>query len=55
MFKVGPYLILALFVFGIAYAFWLRSAKPEEYAAIGRTVLEETHERSEGAPSAPPA
>jgi amino acid transporter len=55
VFKVGPYLILALFVFGIAYAFWLRSAKPEEYAAIGRTVLEETHERSEEAPSAPPA
>jgi amino acid transporter len=47
VFKVGPYLILAIFVIGIVYAFWLRSAKPDEYAAIGRTVLEEAHERAE--------
>jgi uncharacterized membrane-anchored protein len=55
VFKVGPYLILAIFVVGIVYALWLRSAKPEEFTAIGRTVLEEAHERAEEAPSAPPA
>jgi amino acid transporter len=55
VFKVGPYLILAIFVFGIAWALWLRSSKPEEFSAIGRTVLEEAHERTEEAPSTPPA
>jgi amino acid transporter len=55
VFKVGPYLILAIFIIGIVYALWLRSAKPEEFTAIGRTVLEEAHERAEEAPSAPPA
>ena len=51
--KIGPYLILAVFVAGVAWALWLRTSKPAEYAAIGRTVLEEAHERTEDAPSAP--
>jgi amino acid transporter len=53
--KVGPYLIVAVFVAGLAWALWLRSSKPDHYAAIGRTVLEEAHERTEEASSAPPA
>jgi amino acid transporter len=51
--KVGPYLIVAVFVAGVAWALWLRTSKPDHYAAIGRTVLEESHERAEEAPSAP--
>jgi amino acid transporter len=47
VFKAGPYIILAVFVAGLAYALWLRSAKPAVYADIGRTVMEESHERSE--------
>ena len=50
VFKVGPYLILAVFVIGIGYALWLRSAKPEEYTEIGRTVMEDAHERAETHP-----
>jgi amino acid transporter len=45
VFKVAPYMILASFLIGLVYALWLRSAKPETYAEIGRTVMEDTHER----------
>jgi hypothetical protein len=48
-------MILAVFLVGLVYAVWLRSAKPAIYAEIGRTVLEEAHERIEEAPAAPPA
>jgi amino acid transporter len=54
VFKVGPYMILAVFVIGLAYALWLRFAKPETYAEIGRTVMEDAHERSDE-PAAPAA
>jgi amino acid transporter len=47
VFKAAPYILLVLFVIGLAYAVWMRSAKPEAYAEIGRTVLEDSHERSE--------
>jgi hypothetical protein len=50
--KAGPYIILALFVVGLVYAVWLRSSKPAVYAEIGRTVLDEAHERPEDAPAA---
>jgi len=56
VFEVGPYLILAVFVIGLAYAVWLRFAKPAVYAEIGRTVMEESHERvgaEDAAPAAP--
>jgi hypothetical protein len=46
VFKAGPYFILAVFVLGLVYALWLRSARPEVYAAIGRTVMEDAHERA---------
>lgn len=47
VFKTGPYLILAVFVIGLVYALWLRFARPAVYAEIGRTVMEDTHERSD--------
>jgi hypothetical protein len=31
----------------LVYALWLRSAKPATYAEIGRTVMDDAHERSE--------
>lgn len=46
VFKVGPYMILGVFLIGLAYALWLRTAKPQVYAEIGRTVIEDAHERS---------
>lgn len=47
VFKAAPYMILAVFLVGLAYSLWLRFAKPAVYAEIGRTVMEDTHERSE--------
>ena len=44
MFKAAPYIILAVFVLGLAYAVWMRFAKPEAYVEIGRTVKEDSHE-----------
>ena len=51
--KAGPYMLLVVFVVGLVYTVWLRSAKPETYAEIGRTVLDEAHERSDEAPATP--
>jgi amino acid transporter len=50
VFKVGPYMILVVFVVGLAYSVWMRFSKPETYAAIGRTVMEDAHERTEEEP-----
>jgi hypothetical protein len=36
-----------VFVIGLVYAVWMRFAKPEAYAEIGRTVMEDSHERSD--------
>jgi amino acid transporter len=55
VFKVAPYMILAVFVIGLAYAVWLRTIKPDIYAEIGRTVMEDAHERSDEAPATPSA
>ncbi|WP_030437787.1 APC family permease [Actinoplanes subtropicus] len=44
-FKAIPYVVAATFVGGLGFAFYLRTSKPELYAAVGRTVMEETHER----------
>jgi hypothetical protein len=46
VFKVGPYMIVAVFLIGLGYALWLRFVKPEVYAEIGLTVMEDAHERS---------
>jgi amino acid transporter len=55
VFKVAPYMILAVFVIGLAYAVWMRTTKPDLYAEIGRTVMEDAHERSDEAPATPSA
>jgi amino acid transporter len=55
VFKAAPYMIAALFAIGLAYALWMRFTKPAVYAEIGRTVMEDAHERAEEAPAAPPA
>ncbi|MGX9790633.1 APC family permease [Mycobacterium sp. MMS18-G62] len=47
VFKAGPYVILAVFLVGLGYALWMRFAKPDAYAEIGRTVMEDSHERAE--------
>jgi amino acid transporter len=44
-FHAIPWIVLATFVLAAAGALWLRRARPAVYAEVGRTVLEETHER----------
>jgi hypothetical protein len=46
LFKAIPYIVLGTFVIGLAAALLLRKRSPEVYQAIGRTVLEDTHERA---------
>jgi amino acid transporter len=47
VFKSFPFVILGVFAIGLAYAVWMRFAKPEAYSEIGRTVMEDTHERTD--------
>jgi hypothetical protein len=44
-YKLIPYIVLAFFLVGLGAALWLRSSQRDVYDAIGRTVLEEAHER----------
>lgn len=46
VFKNAPFFIAGVFLVGLGYALWLRRARPEVYAEIGRTVMEDSHERS---------
>ncbi len=46
--KVAPFILAGVFALGLVYALWLRSARPDTYADIGRTVLAESHERGRG-------
>ena len=41
-----PGYVVVTLVLGIGYALWLRSAHPDTYNEIGRTTLEEAHERA---------
>jgi len=41
----APWIIVGLIVLGFGYAYWVKSAKPEIYAEIGQTTLQEAHER----------
>ncbi|MFE3057871.1 APC family permease [Nocardia sp. NPDC059239] len=43
--KATPYLVAAVAIAGIGYALYLRRTDPGRYALLGRTVLEESHER----------
>ena len=40
-----PYEILAIVIIGLVYALWVKFKRPDIYAEIGQTVLEEAHER----------
>ena len=40
-----PFYVIGIFVIGVLYALYVRFAKPALYAEIGRTTLEEAHER----------
>ena len=44
-FHAIPWMVIGVFVLGLVGVLWLRAARPEVYRSIGRTVLEETHER----------
>jgi amino acid transporter len=41
-FKLMPYIVIAVFIAGIAYGLWLKSRNPQLYARIGRVVFEES-------------
>jgi amino acid transporter len=45
VYAATPWIVGGTFVLGLGYAFWLRSAHPAIYSEIGRTTLEEAHER----------
>jgi amino acid transporter len=45
IFKATPWIVVATLVIGVVYSLWLRSARPEIYAEVGRTTLTEAHER----------
>jgi amino acid transporter len=40
-----PWMTIATFVAGLVFALWIKNSQPEVYAEIGRTTLEEAHER----------
>jgi amino acid transporter len=46
VFTLMPVYIVLTLVLGFAYALWLRSKHPVTYAEIGRTTVEEAHERA---------
>ncbi|MFI6867049.1 APC family permease [Nocardia sp. NPDC050406] len=43
--RATPWIVAAIAIAGIAYAQYLKRRDPARYALLGRTVLEETHER----------
>lgn len=45
LFKAIPYIVLITFLAGLGIALLVRFRNPAQYQAIGRTVLEEAHER----------
>ena len=46
LYKLIPYIVGATFLIGLGFMYWLKSRDPEQYQRIGRTVLEEAHERA---------
>ena len=44
-FKAIPWIVIGTFVLGLLGVLFLRSKHPEVYRSMGRTVMEETHER----------
>ncbi len=45
VFQLMPWYIVGILVLGFGYALWMRKAKPDIFAEIGQTTLEEAHER----------
>jgi amino acid transporter len=45
-FHAIPYIVAVVFLGAAGSALWLRARRPAVFATIGRTVLEETHERA---------
>jgi amino acid transporter len=45
LYKLIPYIVGATFVLGLAFMLLLKNHDPEQYQRIGRTVLEDAHER----------
>lgn len=45
VFTAIPYIIVGIFLVGLTIGLVLRFRSPERYAVIGRTILEEAHER----------
>jgi amino acid transporter len=43
--RLLPLWVLGTLAIGFGYALWLRAARPEVYAEVGRTTFEEAHER----------
>ncbi len=43
--RASPWIVAVLGIAGFAYAQYLKQRAPERYALLGRTVLEESHER----------
>jgi amino acid transporter len=46
MVKYLPYEIAGTLIFGLLYALWVKSKHPAIYEEIGRTTMEEAHERA---------
>jgi len=45
VFTLMPVYVIGIFAVGILYALYVRAKRPEVYAEIGRTTMEEAHER----------
>ena len=45
VFTLMPVYVIGLLVIGFGYAAWVRAKRPDLYAEIGRTTVEEAHER----------
>ena len=46
LFKASPYIVGVTFLLGVGISLFIRSRDPEQYQKIGRTVLEDAHERA---------
>ena len=45
VFTLMPLYVIGLLIIGFGYAAWVRAKRPDLYAEIGRTTIEEAHER----------
>ncbi len=46
VFQFMPYYVIGLLILGVGYGLYVKSAKPEIYDLIGKTTMEEAHERA---------